>query len=187
MGNAVKILALDQSKSNTGWAAWQPGWDKPRFGSVQLGSEYTSDGQTFTKLREVIIDLYSAVLPFEYLVFEEPFDGKLLIGLRAIILNVGYEFRCRSVRGIQPQSWQIDFCGRDEHRMMKRAARIAKQKFRDPLKEAIMEKCRLLGMNPKNVDESDAIGILTYAILTNGTTPPWIADEVLRPLAGGGR
>ena len=69
--------------------------------------------------------------------------------------------------------------------MIKRAATRAQKSARDPLKAATMERCRQLGMKPRNDDEADAIGILTYGLLLNGVTPPWIANEVLRPALGG--
>ena len=112
----------------------------------------------------------------------------MLLGLRAVIEGVGYELRCR-VRAVPSTNWRTEFCGRDETQMIRRAARQAQKSARDPLKAAVMERCRLLGLSPQNDDEGDAIGILTYAILTNGMTPPWLADETLRPitLAGGAR
>lgn len=192
----MKALALDQSKANTGWAIWQPGWELPRYGSIKLGSEYTSDGMLFTKLRTEIINLYSAMTAFEYLFYEEVISHRTginnkdavtltLTGLRAVIEGVGYELRCRSVKALSANTWRTDFCGRGETQLIKRAARTAKQSARDPLKAAAMERCRQLGMKPQNDDESDAIGILTYGLLRNGVTPPWIAQEVLRaPLSG---
>ena len=49
----------------------------------------------------------------------------------------------------------------------------------------MIERCRQFGFTPRKNDEADAIGILTYAILLNGVTPPWLADETLRaPLLG---
>jgi hypothetical protein len=39
-------------------------------------------------------------------------------------------------------------------------------------------------MKPVNDDEADAIAILTYALGLSGITPPWLADEVLRPVLG---
>lgn len=166
------------------------------FGSVPLGSEYTSDGMAFTKLRSEIIDLYTTVLPFEYLFYEQVINHRknvgsneasvlMLVGLRAIILNVGHELRCRSVKDVPIDAWRTDFCGRGEVGLIKRAARNAKAKSTDPLKAATMERCRQLGMKPKNDNEGDALGILTYSLLVHGIKPPWLESEVLRPPLGG--
>lgn len=195
----MKALALDQSKANTGWCAWQPGWELPRYGSVTLGSSFSHDGMVFTKLRTEIINLYSAMTAFEYLFYEEVISHRTglnnkdsvtltLTGLRAVIEGVGYELRCRSVKSVSSNSWRTDFCGSGETQLIKRAAKAAQKSARDPLKAAAMERCRQLGMKPQNDDEGDAIGILTYGLLCNGVTPPWIANEVLRPaLTGGAR
>lgn len=195
MENFVEAFALDQSKSCTGWAAWRPGWELPRYGSVQLGSEYTGDGQTFTKLRALIIDSYQALLNFEYLFYEQVINHRqhvssneasvlTLTGLRAVIEGVGFELRCRSVKAVEEIYWRRDFCGSGEIQMIKREAKRAEKSARSPLKAATMERCRQLGMMPRNDNEGDAIGILTYGLLLNGLTPPWIANEVLRSPLG---
>jgi hypothetical protein len=187
----MSYLAIDQSKSRTGWAAWQPGWEKPRFGSVQLGSEYTSRGQVFTKLRSTIIDLWQTVTHFEYLFFEEPInhmmkkgtsEGAILLslGMAGCIEGVGYELRCRRVTKLSASSWRPGFCGSDDVQLIKRAAKRAQKSARDPLKAASVERCRQLGIHVQNDDQADAVGILTYGILLDEVTPPWIANEVLR-------
>jgi hypothetical protein len=191
----LSYLALDQSKSRTGWAAWRPGWEKPVVGSVQLGSQFTSRGQTFTKLRSTIIEVFQTVTRFEYLFFEKPInhmmDGGtseeailISLGLTGCIEGVGYELRCRQVISYGASSWRPGFCGAGEVEMIKRAAKRAKQSARDPLKAASMERCRQLGIRVGNDDEADSVGILTYGILSKGETPPWIADEVLRTPLG---
>jgi hypothetical protein len=188
-------LAIDQSKARTGWAAWQPGWAAPRLGSVQLGSAYTSRGQTFTKLRSTIIDLWQTVTHFEHLFFEEPINHMmkggtseeailLSLGMAGCIEGVGYELRCRRVMKFSASSWRPGFCGNDEVSLIKRAAKQAQRSARDPLKAASMERCRQLGIKPQNDDEADAVGLLTYGILTSGVTPPWLAQEVLRAPLG---
>ena len=195
LGVAVTgFLALDQSKSCPGWASWCEGMDKPIYGSVCLGTSYTSDGKTFTKLRSVIIDQYT-VQPFDFLFYEEPIAQKkhvnvseaaalMLVGLRATIVGVGHELRCRMVEAIKEREWRETFCGRDESGAIRREARRAKRSATDPLKAAAMERCRQLGFKPQNDNEGDALGILTHGILAKGYNPPWIANEVLRPMLG---
>lgn len=195
MEKIVKAFALDQSKASTGWCAWKPGWDLPRYGSETVGSEYTSDGRTFTKMRELIIDWHDTVISFDHLFYEQPIAHKqhvqtseanvlTLIGLRTVIEGLGYEYGCRSVKAVDANSWRLDFCGSGEVQMIKRAAKRAEKSARDPLKAATMERCRQLGMKPKNDNEGDAIGILTYGLLLNGVTPPWLSNEVLRAPLG---
>ena len=195
MEGTLEAFALDQSKSSTGWAAWKPGWDLPRYGSERVGSEYTGDGQTFTKMRSLLIEWYQTVVSFDHLFYEEPIAHKqhvqtseanllTLVGLRTVIEGVGYELRCRSVKAVDANTWKLDFCGRGEVQMIKREAKRAQISARDPLKAATMERCRQLGMRPRNDNEGDAIGILTYGLLLNGVTPPWIAAETLRAPLG---
>jgi hypothetical protein len=151
----------------------------------------------FTKLRSEIIGLYSAMTAFEYLFYEEVISHRAgisnkdsitltLTGLRAVIEGVGHELRCRSVKAIAAETWRKDFCGSGETQLIKRAAKAAGKSARDPLKAATIERCRQLGIKPQNDNEGDAIGILTYGLLVNGVTPPWLAKEVLRPALDGG-
>ena len=193
----TSFTAIDPSKSNTGWATWSTGWDAPRYGSKTLGSEYTTRGQTLVKMRELVIDLYT-INPIDFLFYEAPIAHKkgrntslenirLSLALTGIIDGVACELRCRHVTEIEPDHWQTDFCGRDERSLIKRAARAAGKSARDPIKEAVKERCRLYGFQPQNSDEADAIGVLTYGILSKGFTPPWISNETLRPMLEGGR
>src|SRR3546814_16946253 len=59
------------SKRSTGWALWEQGSDSARFGTWVLGSEYTSRGATYRKLRQHVADL-SRLVTIEHLFFEEP-------------------------------------------------------------------------------------------------------------------
>lgn len=189
------FTAIDPSKSNTGWAIFNTGWDVPRYGSRCLGSSYTPRGQTLTAMRQLVIDLYT-LEPIDFIFYEAPIAHKkgrntsldnirLALGLSGAIEGVGHELRCRRVDEIEPDEWQTDFCGRDERQLIKREARRAQRSARDPIKAAVMERCRLYGFKPKNCDEADAIGILTCGMLTKGFQPPWIVQEVLRPMLAG--
>lgn len=82
------------------------------------------------------------------------------------------------------ESWRPGFVGKDESALIKRAAKAAQRSATDPLKAAVMERCRILGLTPRNHNEGDAIGLLTYGLLVGGITPPWLADEVLLPPLG---
>lgn len=192
----MTYLALDQSKSCTGWAHWEPGTDAPRYGHWVLGSEYTSRGAVYAKLHRCLSD-HHKVLGFDRLYFEEPITPgqlqggttiqtiSLLMGIASHIESFGAIRRCRMVKEVNVTSWRTDFLGRDAHQSIKRAAKAAQRSARDPLKAATMERCRQLGFAPKKNDEADALGILTYSILLDGVTPPWLANETLRaPLTG---
>lgn len=199
----MKILALDLSKSNTGWALWDGKSDKPRFGSWVLGSEYTTNGGVFAKLAQNLTDLHG-LMPFEGIVMETPIvpsqlQGSTTIhvirlagGLAAMVQYFSHVYRghnsdpIRFIDEVNVESWRPAFIGRIEDAQAKAEARRAKKagdkraSARDTLKALTIARCRQLGLTPRSNDEADAIGILTYGILARGKTPPWLADEVLR-------
>lgn len=200
------FAAFDLSKSSTGWAVWERGWEKPRYGSVQLGSEYTSRGQVFIKLHTVMMDLHTTLTPFEFLFMEAPINHmmvnkggrstttadnvRLALGLAAHCESFGHAVGSRRIIEYTPDSWRPDYIGRIESSAAKAEASRAKRagdskaSARGTLKALTIARCRQLGLNPKNDDEADACGILTYGILSSGVQPPWLNDEVLRtPLA----
>ena len=194
----MTYLALDLSKASTGWALWRPGTDGPRYGHWQLGSEYTSEGGVYAKLHRNMSDLHK-VEPFDRLYFEEPINPGhlsgntsiatiwLLSGLAAHAQSFGHIKRCRLIKAVNVERWRKDFIGDMVVREVKAGTRCkrkqgdTKASSTDTLKKLVIERCRQLGFSPKKNDEADAIGILTYAILLDGVTPPWLARETLRP------
>ena len=180
------IIALDLSKRSTGWACWQEGWDMPRYGHVQLGSEYTDDGRTFCKLHGVLDELRSTVCRFERMYFEEAINPqalggntnidtlRVLAGLCAHALSYGSARSLRNVQAVNVTSWRKHFLGK--------MARGTKSK---QLKDYAIERCRQYGFQPRRDDEADALGILDYACELQGIRPPWRANEVLRQPLGG--
>lgn len=196
----MKCLALDQSKSSTGWACWQTGWEKPVFGHICLGSSYTWNGGVYTKLRSTIFDLWATVTAYEFVFHEAAIAHNLVqgtstankvlaLGLVAAIEGAADELGLRKqhVFAYESRSWRPDFIGRDVNHDIKAAAKRAEKTARDPLKAAVKERCRQLGIAVTNDDEGDAVGILTYGILGRGLTPPWLEGEVLRPILGGSK
>ena len=193
--------ALDLSKSSTGWAHWDPATDAPRYGHWQLGSEWTTEGAVYAKLHRNLSDLHK-VAGFENLYFEEPISpGHLqggttaqtiwmLGGLAAHAQSFGHIKRCRIVKAVNVERWRKDFIGDMVVREVKagirrrRKAGDSKASATNDLKKLVMERCRQFGFSPRKNDEADALGILTYSILLDGVTPPWLAAETLRPQLG---
>lgn len=195
------VIALDLSKWSTGFAVWQPGWTRAHFGSWQLGSEYTADGAVFAKLHQNLIDL-RAVMPFDRIYHEEAINAanlggntniralRLASGLAAHVESFGYAMGCQ-VASINIAKWRKDFVGADmvkdtraKHRALAKA-KGSKSSATAELKNITIERCRQLGMKPANTDQADAIGILDYALdFHEHVTPPWRAQEVLRPMLG---
>lgn len=180
----MNILALDLSKRSTGWAVWIEGSDTPRFGHWQLGSEWTSDGQTYAKLHQNLIDLRS-LARFDALYYEEPLNPavlqghtnidtlRVLTGLASHAESFGYAVGLRIVKSVNISSWRGSFIGRQ-----KRGTK------RQTLKDLTIERCRQFGWSPQRDDEADALGLLDYAISINGITPPWRANMALLPSLG---
>jgi hypothetical protein len=196
-------LALDLSKSRTGWAVLRDGAARAEFGHWRLGSEYTSNGGVFAKLHEHMADVHQ-VCPFDRIYFEAPITPahlqgyttiqtlKLLGGLAAHAESFGHAYRCRTVKEVNIEHWRPFFLGRMEVAEAKAIARRArkagdaKASARQDLKDLTMLRCRQLGFAPRYDDEADAIGVLDYACELQGIIPPWRADEVLRPLLAAG-
>src|SRR3546814_17215444 len=113
---------LDLSKRSTGWALWEQGSDSARFGTWVLGSEYTSRGATYRKLRQHVADL-SRLVTIEHIFFEEPLRPeqlqghtnidslRVLTGLAAMAACLGEELGCRLVRGVSPSSLRVTLLG----------------------------------------------------------------------------
>ena len=173
---------------------------KPLYGSWKLKYEFGSYGDSYLKLHRCLRDLYS-IEPFDRLYFEEPINPGQLQG-NTTIDTIGLAFglathaqsfaaakRCRIVKAINVGSWRKDFLGdmivREVNAGIRRRRKAGeKVSATDQLKKLCIERCRSLGLDPRSNDEADAIGILTYAVLLDGKTPPWLADEVLRAPIG---
>lgn len=178
------IVALDLSKRSTGWALWEQGSDSARFGTWVLGSEYTSRGATYRKLRQHVADL-SRLVTIEHIFFEEPLRPeqlkghtnidslRVLTGLAATAECLGEELGCRTITAVHNKTWRALFIGRQK-----------RGTGRETLKDLAKERCRQLGMKPRNDDEADAIGLLDYGCEALGIVPVWRANEVLRPPLG---
>jgi hypothetical protein len=178
----VRILGLDLSKRSAGWACWAEGDALAASSTWVLGSEYTSRGRTHGNLHRALSDLAS-LGAIDAIFYEEPLNlgphagftnaetMKLLIGLAEHVESWGAEMQCRIVRAVNQSTWRRDFLGK-----MPRATKSAQ------LKDYAMARCRQLGFRPLKHDQAEAIGILDHACESLGITPPWRANEVLRPM-----
>jgi len=192
-------IGIDQSKQCTGWALWNDEWPTLRHGYFSVGSEYATEGQTYMAMHKKLNDIYK-VEPFDHCYFEEPINPAHLTGntsvqtiwmlaaLAAHIQSFAAAKRCRIVRAVNVERWRKDFIGSmvvNEVRAGVRRARKGgdkKASATTDLKKLTVQRAFQLGFNVRKNDEADAIGILTYSLLLNGITPPWMAEEALRPL-----
>ncbi len=188
----MSYLALDLSKRSTGWALWKEGWDTARIGHWKLGSEYSSDGQVYGKLHRSLNDLFK-LERFEFVFIEEPINLhktggtsanniRMSLGLNAHVESFAVARRCRRLQEVNVSSWRQDFIGRDITGSARKEAKRAGKSARDQLKRLTIARCRQLGFTVSVDDEADAIGILTYGLSISGITPPWLANETLRPI-----
>lgn len=197
----MAFLALDLSKTSTGWALWDHGWDHPRYGHWVLGSEYTSRGATYAKLHQNLIDLRRVMARFEHIFYEEPINPGQLKGhttINTITLAIGLAEHVESFSAAMPecsaqainiQTWRTEFLGSDITLDAKREARArskikgSRVSARDKLKRLTVERCIQLGFSPQCDDEADALGILDYKLAQRGIQAPWRLDETLRPMS----
>lgn len=173
-------LALDLSKSSTGWAMWQPGWDAPRFGTWKLGSEFTSTGKTFVNVHRKLNELLQVAGEFETVTYEEPLllgpsaghTSKeiqiLLIGLMTHVESYCAAKRIGRCQGVDNGAWRATFLeGVKVPKGLKRGERSK------TLKSLCIERCRQFGWNPSNDNEADALGILEYWLHLLQIDRPW--------------
>lgn len=196
----MKLLALDLSKTCTGWAFFSPGDERARLGHFGLGSEFGTNGDCFAKLQQRLNELRLA-LGFDRMVWEQKLNPANLSGItnyQTIALMGGLEAHAESFaavfrmphRAVSVSSWRADFLGREEIAGIRKAVRVEEARAgkkigaSDKLKVATMLRARQLGHEPRKQDEADAFGLLTYELLFRGVTPPWLANETLRAPLG---
>ena len=196
----MQILALDLSKARTGWAIWHSGWDMPRYGSVELGSAYTSPGRVYAKLHEELAGLFTAAgfeaIYYEAAILPQNLSGntnlqalQLAAGLAAHVQSFAYVASCRTTE-VNISTWRKDFLSSDTVSSVRaeiraRKAAGGKGSARDKLKKLTVDRCRQLGFSPRYDDEADALGILDFALdFHEHVRPPWRANEVLRAPLG---
>ncbi|WP_334656979.1 hypothetical protein [Sphingomonas panaciterrae] len=178
-------LALDLSKTSTGFALWHSGLDKPVTGIWQLGSAITSPGTVFLRLHQRMHE-HHVVTPLTAVAYEKPrhLDGfnvqsNAEAHFLAVSLAGHVESYCeaKSIRvvndrngiGIHQATWRRHFIGK-----MPRATASAQ------LKGMAVARCRQLGIDVIRHDAAEAVGILDYLLDCERIMPPWRADEVLR-------
>lgn len=172
-------LALDLSKSSTGWALFDGKSDLAQHGSVSLGSAFTDHGTIFARLHEQMSGLYK-LTPFEAVYIEKPLDPVLmakinnfdtpfmLYGLAAHAHSFCAAKRIKTFQMVHQATWRKHFIG---------SMKIGTRKV--DLKALAMQRCRELGFKPRTTDEADAIGVLDYAISLDGQLPPWRSENLL--------
>lgn len=173
---------FDLSISSAGWAVWNTGWPLPLFGTWELAGSVKHAARAWVRLQKNMMGLVNEHGQFDVVAIEETVPAfqmkgktsyrtvKALSGLEAHALSFAEATGARW-HLISIGAWRADFLGRNIPS--------------DPdWKHLAMVRCRQMGMHPAVHDAAEAIGILTYQILSDGLTPPWCAAETLRPILG---
>lgn len=177
----MRILALDLSMSSAGFACWAPGDAKVLSGAWVLGSEMTSVGGVFQKLHQHMSDI-AALGAIDAVYYEEPLHLKINVKkshARAHMLAVGLAAHAESwcycndirARPTDMAHWRAHFL-----KGMQRPKNYDGSKIDDALKIMAQERCRSLGFRPRSYDESEAIGVLSFALDEKQIAPPWRAE-----------
>lgn len=169
----MRLLALDQSLSSTGWAIWSPGEPLPRSGAWPLCDGGRRRTQGFVAIHRLIAELHKED-PIDLIAHETPLKlptdtlDKLVgtYGLIAHIESIAYAKRA-TLLSIGQRDWRATWFN---------GMAVT---GRDNLKRMAIERCRQFGMDPVTDDEAEACGILDHVMHLQKITPPW---RVANPL-----
>lgn len=163
------FLALDPA-TNTGWAAWKPGMEKPASGSFELPTSPEDLGRVGYRVH-VELNRLLQVHGFERVYYEAPIPPSQMMGqiqlhtiAKAFTIAGHIESFCYAkglrCRQVGMGAWRRAFVGKGAGEKTATFKSWAK------------ERCAQLGWNVRSHDEADACGILDYAI---GLDPQFVA------------
>lgn len=181
------LTALDRfgiSRTSRNWRVYDDGKTSLAHGAWQLKSAWSREGEPHAKLHQNLAVLHEHV-EFERVFYERALSPEqrggasnesndILIELLGHVKSFHFAYHLRQLMGIHRASWQKSYIG-SQKRGTKRAV----------LLDLIEQRSRQLGFTFRKNDEAAAVGILTHGLLISGITPPWLANEVLRPPLGG--
>jgi len=163
----MRILALDQSPSNTGWALWDTGDALPRSGAWPLCEGIHKRALGFVELHRQLAAI-QAECPIDILAHETPHlmptdKRDKLIAMYGVVAHIESYAHVKRIQlhSVPDRDWrQTWFNG---------MVGVG----RDNLKRLAIERGRQLGMNPLSDDEAEACGLLDHIMHTLKITPPW--------------
>lgn len=179
-----RILYLDQSLSNTGWALWQAGEDLVS-GSWPLAKGTRLRGEAFRSLFGHL-DRMHKIHQLTEICHEQPVFGAANQGEDQLIASVGLIgiielFACSrsiEVRSVRVQSWRTTWFLKHE----RKAINAMPAKRKDWKRRALM-RAEQYGFDPLSHDEAEAIAICDHDLLSQRITPEWrAADLQLSPV-----
>lgn len=174
-------LALTGTSKN--WRVFDDGTSSIAHGTWRLKTEWSREGEPHAKLH-ANMEVLRQFSGFEHILYEQPLaqthrggasnaGNDILVELVGHVKSYHFALRLRTLLAIHRNSWQSEFIGRQKRGTKRRT-----------LLDLMEMRARQLGFAIRKDDEAAAIGLLTYGLLSRGITPPWIAQEVLRPPLG---
>lgn len=167
----MRVLALDQSLTSTGFALFESGWEKPVCGVWSLADSLKHMDRGFVRIQQNIMSLHREGA-LDYIVYEQPIKRPtdkldklialygLVAHIRSLCAAVGIPY---FVAGID--RWRSHF--------------IPPAPCTDDWKWLAVKRCRELGFDPENHDAAEACGILDYQLHVLGIQPPWAKTGAL--------
>lgn len=164
----MDILALDLSKSATGWARYCLGDAKPSYGTWKLGGPYTDRASAMICLYQKLVEQFAFSTP-DLVIYESPLRGdvqstevnnRMANALASVVELIckGKRIRCDEASNA---TWRKVALGKGRG--------LSSKDF----KALAIKMAREFGLKPENDNEADAIGLLDYAFATEQIIPPW--------------
>lgn len=185
------------------WAVYEDelGTTSMLYGHWVLGKPDTNDGDVFNKLQRCLAELH-AIMPFDRIFYETAIPPhqlkgqttyhtvELLFGLTAAIKGFAAAYYLKLPTRVDIDEWRAPFVGQFAKAEAKAKAALTKKMrgtsdLGDRLKILTMERARYLGFKPRNNDEGDVIGIMTFALGRRNIDVPWLTEEGMRALTIG--
>lgn len=168
----MRLLALDQSLSSTGFALWDETMTKPQSGAWPLCEGVKNRARGFVQIHKNIAQFHKQN-PIDYIIFEQPIKTpkdklETLIGLYGLAAHIESYACIKGIRfgSVSQQKWRSTWLGAD-----------AKSKKSVDLKRLAVLRSRQFGLDPITHDEAEAIGILDHQMHILGIIPKWRIDN----------
>lgn len=166
----MHFVALDQSPSSTGFAAWETGEATARSGAWALTDSVARRAIGFVEVHRKLAGIHKE-RPIHRLFYEQPLKMRSdkvenlisLYGIAAHIESYG-QAKAIPVGTVGQARWRATWLGADYAKHFKGT---------EALKRAAIIRARHLGFDPATHDEAEALGILDYAIHKARIVPPW--------------
>lgn len=163
----MRIVALDQSLSNTGFAVWDAGDALPRSGAWPLCDGGRKRALGFVELHRQLAGIHTE-RPIDVMAHERPLKLPTdtldkLLGTYGVVTHIESYAHVKKItlHSISSRDWRETWFN---------GMAVT---GRDNLKRLAIERARQFGMNPATDDEAEAIGLLDHIMHMLKITPPW--------------